>query len=158
MKSLLLLRHAQSATQEQGQSDFDRLLTEEGEQKAIQVGERLLSTNTIPDLIISSTAMRAQATAHLVAEKLNIVVKVVSNPSIYNSTHPTLVQVIKELDESYRQILLVGHNPAITTFGEFIIGQRIRSLEPASLLQIKMEIKNWKDITQGCGRLILRIA
>lgn len=156
MKSLLLLRHAESAAKEQGQIDFDRPLTEEGTQKARQVGEHLWSKNTIPDLIISSSAIRAQVTARLIAEKLGGVVKVVSDASIYDSTHPTLLQIIKKIDDSYKQILLVGHNPAITTFGEFVTGQQVRSLEPAGLLSIEMDVENWKEVIQGCGRLILR--
>src|SRR6218665_523789 len=62
-RTLVLIRHAKSDWGNPGQADFDRPLNARGKKNAPEMGKRLQQKQVIPDLIISSPAMRAATTA-----------------------------------------------------------------------------------------------
>ncbi|HKU82633.1 MAG TPA: histidine phosphatase family protein, partial [Candidatus Nitrosocosmicus sp.] len=58
-KVLLILRHAKSSWKDKKVDDHDRPLNNRGKREAIKMGEHLKKTNTLPDTIITSSALRA---------------------------------------------------------------------------------------------------
>ena len=60
---LYLLRHAESKEKQVGQDDHERKLTPRGMREAALIGTYLYKEKTTIDIIISSTAERAKATA-----------------------------------------------------------------------------------------------
>ena len=68
-KKLLLLRHAKSSWDDANLSDYERPLNNRGKQNASTMGNFLKKENLVPDLIISSTAKRANKTANIIAKK-----------------------------------------------------------------------------------------
>jgi phosphohistidine phosphatase len=68
MKSILILRHAKSSRKDPDLTDHDRPLNKRGKRDAPRMGRLLRKENLVPDIIISSTAMRARATAQAVAK------------------------------------------------------------------------------------------
>ena len=70
MKTLLILRHAKSSWKQPGFADHDRPLNRRGNRDAPRVGLLLRRQALTPDLIVSSTAERARATAVQVAESV----------------------------------------------------------------------------------------
>ena len=88
MKTLLILRHAKSSWKEQDLQDHDRLLNKRGKNDAPRMGKLLKDENLIPDLIMSSTAVRAKKTAELVAKACKYKGKIVLNHSLYGTEHP----------------------------------------------------------------------
>src|SRR6185437_7743677 len=71
MKTLFLVRHAKSSRDPPGLPDEDRPLAGRGERDAPKMGRRLAKRDAEPDLILSSPASRALATAKLFAAKLH---------------------------------------------------------------------------------------
>ena len=69
MKTLLLIRHAKSDWTFPGLADIDRPLNERGYRDAPLVADELIKTKHIPDLIITSPAVRAATTAMIMARK-----------------------------------------------------------------------------------------
>jgi hypothetical protein len=63
MKTLLLIRHAKAEPPAAGIVDHDRTLADRGRRDAPEMGRRLERLNLKPNLMISSTAARAAATA-----------------------------------------------------------------------------------------------
>ena len=68
MKTLLLLRHAKSSWSDPTLPDHDRPLNKRGIHDAPRMGKLLRHEHLMPDLILSSTAVRAKKTAELVAK------------------------------------------------------------------------------------------
>ncbi len=68
MKTLLLMRHAKSDWDADYESDHDRPLNDRGLKSARLMGRVLADEGLVPDLIISSTALRARTTAELATE------------------------------------------------------------------------------------------
>ena len=70
MKTLVLLRHAETENAYSGQKDFDRELTNTGISDAIYKGKIFKDKNIVVDLILSSSANRTSKTAELIAEQI----------------------------------------------------------------------------------------
>ena len=70
MKTLMLLRHAKSSWKDEGLTDHDRPLNKRGKKTAPAMGHLILEKQLVPGLILSSTAVRARATAEAVARGL----------------------------------------------------------------------------------------
>lgn len=155
MKSLLLLRHAQSADKQIGQHDLDRVLTADGKAQASRVGEYLKKKNLLPDVIVCSHAVRASSTAAIVADKADYDVdKIVEVEAFYEASLNSLLSSIKVIEDRFVSILLVGHNPSISILGEFLTDEHIGNVNTAGLLFIEFNFSSWKEITRGAGKLV----
>jgi phosphohistidine phosphatase len=71
MKTLYLLRHAKSSWQNSDLDDFERPLLEKGLKRSKLMIDYLLEHEVGVDLIVSSPAVRALATAEIFARALN---------------------------------------------------------------------------------------
>ena len=65
------MRHAKSSWDNPGLNDSERPLNKRGEKNAQFMGKLLKKMDEIPDLIISSSAVRAYKTAKKVAKKID---------------------------------------------------------------------------------------
>jgi len=72
VKSLLILRHAKSSWKHPELNDHERPLNKRGKNDAPRMGKLLQKEKLIPDAILSSTAMRASATAESVVKPAGI--------------------------------------------------------------------------------------
>ena len=70
MKTILLLRHAKSSWKEAGLTDHARPLNKRGLRDAPRMGTLIAEQKIQPDLILSSSAVRAIRTAEAVSQKL----------------------------------------------------------------------------------------
>ena len=85
MKTLFILRHAKSSWKYLGIPDHDRPLNKRGKHDAPLIGKVLRDQNLTPTLIISSTAVRAEATANLVAKACKYKGEIIFDKSIYDA-------------------------------------------------------------------------
>ena len=69
MKRLYIVRHAKSSWKTD-LNDFNRPLNKRGKKSAPDMGERLKKLKVMPDLILSSPALRAITTAVIIAARL----------------------------------------------------------------------------------------
>lgn len=156
MKHLILIRHAETAEKVTGQTDKDRELTTAGMRQAATVGHFLKNQSVPVDIIIASNAMRAKTTAQLIGEQLssNNDLMVLSE-ELYQASVGTLFEMLRDGDE-HQNIAIVGHNPTITYFAEFITDAGVDDMKPASTLILKLDIGSWKDLQKGCATLLDR--
>jgi phosphohistidine phosphatase len=112
MKSLHLLRHAKSSWKDPGLNDHDRPLSKRGRQAAKMMAAYLRWSKIAPDLVICSTAMRAQQTLGPIANAKKPP-KVILEREIYGGTQQALWEQLWNLPESAKSVLLIGHNPAL---------------------------------------------
>ena len=97
MKRIYFIRHAEA--QSGNRSDFERALSHAGELCAIKLGEKLLSLGLAPDLIITSSAMRALRTAQIIANALDATKRVVPLRELYDASLWDLAKFVRSLDE-----------------------------------------------------------
>ncbi|MCK5293309.1 MAG: histidine phosphatase family protein, partial [Arcobacteraceae bacterium] len=69
-KKLYIIRHAKSSWKDFTLDDFDRPLNKRGRLNAPFMGKILKGKNIIPDIILSSPALRAKTTAKIIANEI----------------------------------------------------------------------------------------
>ena len=157
-RELMLLRHGKSDWSEQ-LDDFDRPLKERGRQGAQRIGVWLQQQALPPEQVVSSPAERAIATAQLAVMAMGQDVRgIVQDRRIYAARVKDLLQVLANVPDSARRVLLVGHNPGLEELTEYLEGKPIplpsdgKLLPTATLANIEMP-DNWRDLKPGSGRL-----
>lgn len=117
---LLILRHADADTE--AVHDEDRRLSEKGEGQAKKVAKFLKTNGLEPDLILTSPVRRAQKTAAIVAEHLDLDCTGASWAACgmepQTATHELRHHIKAE------RVLLVGHEPDLSKLAAFLLGLR----------------------------------
>jgi len=151
---LYLLRHAESKEKQIGQDDQDRKLTPRGMREALLMGNYLFKEKAPIDVILSSTAERAKATAGLVVDGLKWDSKRITfSEELYEASTRTFFHFIAALDDSNRHVLCISHNPVISYVAEYLTKEEIGDMAPAGLVIIKFSIASWKEVGEGNGAL-----
>lgn len=148
MKTLILIRHAKSSRDDVSLADKERPLNSRGKRDAPRMGERLAKRGVKPDLILSSPAVRALATAELIAEKLdyqrtNIVVK----DGVYAGEADELLALIRSLGDTLDCVVLIGHNPELTTLAHNFSSE-ITHLPTCAVAEFAFAAKSWSHIAK----------
>ena len=155
MKVLLLMRHAKSSWGDPTMPDHDRPLNNRGKKDAPRMGKLLKENNLIPDIIISSTARRAEMTAKRVAKSCQYPKDIIFKSSLYAAGPAAFVKELMMINEdTIVSALLVAHNPGVEDFVEYLTGN-IEILPTSALVQIELPIKRWNDLgTKTRGKIM----
>ena len=152
MKKLLLLRHAKAEKLDSGMSDFDRPLNNRGKKAASLVGSLIAKKKIEPDLVISSPAERARQTAALAIKAAGIKVELRFDERIYEASSAQLLNVVKQIDESANDAMLVGHNPGFEDLQSDLTGH-VRHMPTAALACLSLNVEKWSDAQERCAEL-----
>jgi len=147
VKTLLILRHAKSSWSDPALADHDRPLNKRGKKDAPRIGALLRREDLVPELIISSTARRARATAEIVAEHSGCEGQIRLERDLYASGPEAYLQVLAALPDEYRRVMVVGHNPGLEELLEALTGDYER-LPTAALAQVRLPIKRWRELAE----------
>jgi len=154
MKKLYLVRHAKSSWKYPDLDDFERPLNHRGKKDAPIMGHWLRSKKIIPDLIISSPALRASMTARIISETLSYPVERIKyKDQIYESGLTALFNIIGKSEESVKSLMLVGHNPGITSLANALSDIYVENIPTCGIYALNLDIAKWADITDKCGVL-----
>ena len=155
MKRLYLVRHAKSSWKDPELDDFDRPLNKRGKRDAPVMGQRLQQRKTEIDLILSSPAKRAQETAKIIAEQIALDPREIHwFESIYTAGSQTLLHLVQKIENAFQNVMLVGHNPGLTTLAERLTGTEIDNIPTCGIAAIDFEVDSWKKIGDAKGKLV----
>lgn len=153
-KTLLILRHAKSSWEFADLSDHDRPLSSRGKRDAPRIGRKLLKEGLIPQLIISSPAVRAYSTAEKVAKASGYDGEISVESSLYGSGYTEYLNVLQTQNDQYDIIMLVGHNPHSEQLLETLTGKMI-TMPTCSVACVRLNIRKWKEVkAQTKGELV----
>ncbi len=111
---LLLMRHGKSDWDAGGKQDFDRPLTQRGNADVRKIARWMRLHKLVPDLIVSSPAVRTRDTAKIVVEALKLGPDLlVWEQDIYEASLDKLLVVIGRYSVNCHCLLLIGHNPGL---------------------------------------------
>jgi len=121
--NLFILRHASAGTRRLNPLlDLKRPLDKEGKRHCLHLGMILNAMNLSFDLIVSSPLKRSLQTAQLVGTETGYESKIlISNALAPTATLEQFQRLLRECSQ-YENLLVVGHNPNITTFVCALIG------------------------------------
>lgn len=112
MRTLHLLRHAKSATNE-GVEDHERGLSRRGVRAARLVGRTLPAATGALDLVLCSSSVRTRATLDLVLAGYRDHPRISIEPALYLASRSQLLARLRRLAEEDRNVLVIGHNPGL---------------------------------------------
>ena len=154
MKTILILRHAKSSWKHPELSDHDRPLNKRGQREAPQVGKHLREQGLQPDIMLCSTALRAQQTAQTAAEACGYEGDIRYIPDLYGADVEDFVGILQGLEEAVNTAMLVGHNPDLEILLSFLT-EEDESLSTAALAQVELPIQAWKELDpEKRGKLV----
>ncbi|MFI5136182.1 MAG: SixA phosphatase family protein [Sphingobacteriales bacterium] len=151
MKQLLLIRHAK-AEKETAVKDIDRPLKYIGIQDAAFMAEKLKDKGHIPQMIVTSPALRTKTTAEIFADHLGLP-DPGTNKKIYEANQQTLLRVINQLPGENDFVALVGHNPGIAQILYYLTGEA-REVHTSTVALIEFETDDWASVSRDTGKLV----
>lgn len=153
MRNLYLVRHSKSSWKNLSLNDFDRPLNKRGKKDALLMGDYLTMKKVDIDLIISSPAKRTLETLNLLAEKISFNERVQFEQLLYEANLKKIFSVIRNIDEQIQNVMLIGHNPALTILANYLLKENIDNIPTSGIVAIKFAL-TWKDISKNCGTLL----
>lgn len=118
------------------------------------MGRLLRDEDLVPDRIVSSTAVRARATAELVADQFGYRGTVECSRDLYLASAPDIIRVLGNVGGDASRLLVVGHNPGLEELVAALTG-RFAALPTAALAQVDPDVDVWSELTTGTrGRLV----
>jgi len=154
MKTLYIVRHAKSSWGFAEQPDHERPLLEKGKKRTRKLINFLLKENIKPDLIISSTAIRAIETAGYIAGGLAYDLELIKeDPSLYNAGSEQIFNQFLDLSDSHNSIMIVGHNPSLTNFVNHWLKPPIDWLPTSCLVAIEFDTDKWDKLHKASAKV-----
>lgn len=154
MKTLLVLRHAKSSWNDASLADHDRPLKKRGRQSAPRMGRWVASRDLVPDLIISSTAVRARETAAAVAEACAYAGEIALAPELYGAQPADVIAQLHAV--AAERVMVVGHNPTLEELVGDLTGVDAR-MPTAALAQIEIDVEQWSDVRLDGGATLVNL-
>lgn len=155
MKELFLIRHAKSDWGSEFLKDIDRPLNERGYSDAYSMSKWFLKNKKLPDCILSSPATRALNTALIFVREFEFEMKKFHlEPNLYEANVQTLYKIIMQQNSDVDSLMLFCHNPGITDLCNQLTDDIfIDNVPTCGIVNIKFEIKDWKELDHKKGTL-----
>lgn len=145
MKTILIMRHAKSSWDDPDQDDHDRPLNKRGKRDAPRIGGLLRGQGLLPDLVISSTALRARRTAELVVQSSGYGGEIRLRRDLYEAEADAYLSVLQQMSDDFQRVLLIGHNPGL----EHLLGLLCdvwERLPTAALAVVTLPLESWREL------------
>ncbi len=154
MRILTIIRHAKSSWEQTGLHDFERPLNERGRRDAPVMAARLKQAAAIPELLVSSPALRAITTARTFADGLDIPTPAIQlQARIYEASVTTLLQIVRELDDQFTHVAIFGHNPGLSALASQLALCDFDELPTCGMAQIALPAEHWREVSARSGQL-----
>jgi phosphohistidine phosphatase len=154
MNELMIVRHAKSSWEDDTISDFERPLNDRGRREAKDMAKQLAESDWRPELIVCSTALRAQQTMAFFVQAIDQdnQIPVVHEKDIYDATIASLLDIVNGLPPQTKRVLIFGHNPGFSKLVAFLTGEYY-DLPTCAQALVQMEIGEWIYLYENCGVL-----
>jgi len=148
-KTLFIVRHAKAKQTDIGTKDIDRILSSEGLQQSSRLGVYLYKKNADISAIVCSNAIRAIQTAEQIADQIKYdISKIVQDSDLYEASVRILFNKVCEFNNNWNEVIIVGHNPVLSYFVEYLTGHHFDGMEAGSLVKISTGLKDWALVSQ----------
>ena len=156
MKTLILVRHAKSSWDDIGIDDFERPLNDRGKHDAPMMAKRLKNKDINIDVFISSPAKRALRTAKYFAEEFGVEKKEIEEvKKLYGASVSDFLEVVTNIKDKYKNIVLFSHNPGITEFANTLTSVHIDNMPTCSMFAVQADTDKWADFLQSEKKISL---
>lgn len=116
------------------------------------MGRLLEGLDSIPDLVLTSTATRARETARLAAEAGSWECPIIEEPGLYGGSPDSVLELASGVAGADR-LMLVGHEPVWSSLVRAVSGRRIE-MKTATVVVLAMPIESWGDLGGAQGVVV----
>ena len=156
MKTLTLVRHAKSSWKDSSLADRDRPLNKRGERDAPEMARRIAAAGIRPSLIVSSPAFRAWTTAKAVAKEIGYPTEFLQREGdLYLASLNDILDVLIAQDDKFNSLMVVGHNPGLTTFANYLVPGITNNVPTAGVVCVNIDRDDWNLHEQPAAELVL---
>ncbi len=149
MKNLIVIRHAKSSWHAP-LKDIDRPLEKRGIQDAHLVATKALKHLPKTFMIWSSVAKRASETAMIFAQNFSYPLEnILFKPELYTFDELQLEKVISSFNNDYDNVILFGHNEAITNFVNKFGDVYIDNVPTSGFVSLTFDTSSWQTLENG---------
>ncbi len=149
MKNLILIRHAKSSW-DAPVNDKDRHISNRGVKDAHLLSLNILKFLPKKFVIFSSNAKRASETATIFAQNWMCPFEsIIFLDDLYTFDENQLERTIKSCNNDYENVILFGHNAAITNFVNKFGDILIDNVPTSGLVSINFDFENWNLLSKG---------
>ncbi len=161
MKRLYLLRHAAAGRGGKATDDRDRRLSAEGRAECRALMAHMRANSISPAAVLSSTALRARETVAAIAGGLAPNVEPRYDAALYLAEPGAVLAAVQATDDDLPSLLVVGHNPGLSSLALALIGGAPPDLEarlalglpPAGLATLGLDADTWRAAEAGAFTL-----
>ncbi len=153
VKTLLIMRHAKSDYPAHIDSDFERPLNKRGYKDVPRIARLLRAYGPVPQVVLSSPAVRARQTAEGLATELGGEIEVRFDENLYLAPPAALSAAASQLPQAASCALVVAHNPGLEEWIGVLSGSRV-VLPTAGLAAVALGGDSWAQLDQGGGALL----
>jgi phosphohistidine phosphatase len=150
-RRLTLVRHGHAEDKGPGQRDFDRALDPRGRAEIAEMARRCLDLGLVPDLLVTSAAVRARQTAaafERLLERRSPPLRV--EAGLYLAEAESLLAFIRGTDAGVTHLMLVAHNPGLADLAQQLAPEaRFTGFETAATCSMLFAADGWPGIAAG---------
>ena len=144
MIRLVLVRHAKSDWGDETLDDHDRPLGDRGMRDAPRMARGLAETDFRPEVILSSTALRARTTAEAFAAEFDVAVSL--DPDLYGAPAGTLLA--KAAASGAHSVLVVAHDPGMSVLAGQLSAYEIEHMPTCAVATFTWDAADWDAVDE----------
>lgn len=145
------MRHAKSDWGA-GAPDHERPLNRRGRRSAKAIGRMLADMGEIPDLVYTSTALRARSTIELAAEAGDWDAEIELKDELYGTSPDGAMRVVSGAPD-VPSLMLVGHQPTWGGLIAEITGGAVQ-VKTATVVAIELYARYWAEAERARGEIV----
>jgi phosphohistidine phosphatase len=161
MHQLLLLRHAKSSWDDAKLADLDRPLNKRGRRAAGAMRKAMQDLGLTPDVVLVSPSRRTQETLAAL-EPWDDTPLVEQMDTLYLATVSHMLAILREVNETVRSVMLIGHNPGMHELAVLLAGasaaseatRRVAAGFPTGALAEFSVATQWQQLDAAGTRLV----
>lgn len=116
------------------------------------MAQRVRRLGLVPDLLLTSSAVRALTTAEALAHALNLNRgQLLVLPQLYAASCQALRDELQQQGDQWHHLMVVGHNPGLEMLGCYLTQERLPKFPTAAVLHIRLNILHWCELAERCG-------
>jgi phosphohistidine phosphatase len=139
--------------------NHDRPLAPRGVRAARRMASYLNEAELAPDLVLCSSAHRAQQTMELISSAFRGSTTTLVERGLYDGNAEELLSRICQVDEAVSPLMVIGHNPALEELAGMLAGdgddaavEQLAEKYPTAALAV-LTVNGWTTLQRGDGYL-----
>jgi phosphohistidine phosphatase len=116
------------------------------------LANRLTEENLVPDFVFCSPARRTRMTL----ENLLPGVQASFPERLYNASAETILDIVRESDDSHQEVMVIAHNPGIFNFTRLMAetgAELPPGYAPGTLTVLECAAESWFDLMPARNRM-----